>query len=146
MCKGLCWASLLDNWNIGWKPTYEQIWWPTTDLGRFHGQNRPYIQIGVCVYFRESNLPKNAIKYCKMGPYYSSTCRVYSPTAIALGSSAIVKLSGQIETEPTLEDNQIWCLKCTLRIIGPFYRGVWTCIARVRILKIATFEWSGFLG
>ena len=34
----------------------------------------------------------------------------------------------------------------TLRILGPSNGRVWTCIARVRVLKIATFEGSGFLG
>ena len=32
----------------------------------------------------------------------------------------------------------------TLRILGPSNGGVWTCIAGVRVLKIATFEGSGF--
>ena len=34
----------------------------------------------------------------------------------------------------------------TLRILGPSNGRVWTCIAEVRVLKIAVFEASGFLG
>ena len=34
----------------------------------------------------------------------------------------------------------------TLRILGPSNGRVWTCIAGVWVLKIATFEGSGFLG
>ena len=34
----------------------------------------------------------------------------------------------------------------TLRILGPSNGGVGTCIAGVRVLKIGTFEGSGYLG
>ena len=34
----------------------------------------------------------------------------------------------------------------TLRILGPSNGGVGTCIAGVRVLKIDTFEGSGYLG
>ena len=34
----------------------------------------------------------------------------------------------------------------TLRILGPSNAGVGTCIAGVRVLKIGTFEGSGYLG
>ncbi len=38
-------------------------------------------------------------------------------------------------------------IKCTtLRILAPSNGGVWTCIAGVRVLKIGTFEGSGYLG
>ena len=38
------------------------------------------------------------------------------------------------------------CLCSTLRILGPSNGGVGTCIAGVRVLKIGTFEGSGYLG
>ena len=39
-----------------------------------------------------------------------------------------------------------WKLLTTLRILGPSNGGVGTCIAGGRVLKIGTFEGSGYLG
>ena len=39
-----------------------------------------------------------------------------------------------------------WAIVPTLRILGPSNGGVGTCIAGVRVLKIGTFEGSGYLG
>ena len=39
-----------------------------------------------------------------------------------------------------------WVISPTLRIPGPSNAGVGTCIAGVRVLKIGTFEGSGYLG
>ena len=56
-------------------------------------------------------------------------------------------IPGIIKGGSTTQKNPTISLICeTLRILGPSYRGVWTCIAGVRVLKIAIFEGSGFLG
>ena len=39
-----------------------------------------------------------------------------------------------------------WNFHCALRIRGPSNGRVWTCIAGVRVLQIAIFEGTGFLG
>ena len=51
-----------------------------------------------------------------------------------------------IHSQRSLETICVNEKRCTLRILGLSNGGVGTCIAGVRVLKIGTFEGSGYLG